>query len=121
MKLIKQMAIIFGICFVGQLLSSVLPFAFPGSVIGLILIAFLLMTNMIKEEQIKEVSDFFLGSMALFFVPAGIGIFEELGSLKGQLFLILGIVILSLIITFVGTCFTVLFVTKLLRRLKHHE
>ncbi|NCC13145.1 MAG: CidA/LrgA family protein, partial [Spirochaetia bacterium] len=33
MKYLTQLALIFGICLVGDLVSSLLPFSFPGSVI----------------------------------------------------------------------------------------
>lgn len=46
----------------------------PGSVIGMILLFIALCLKIVKPEQIRSVVKFLSGNMALFFVPAGVGI-----------------------------------------------
>lgn len=121
MNIFKQLVIILGICLVGESIVVLLPFSFPSSVVSLVLIAVLLSKKILKEDHIKETADFLLAFMAMFFVPAGIGAFEELDVLKGELPLILAIICISLVVTFLGTCFTAIAVRKLQRRMKKHE
>ena len=46
----------------------------PGSVIGMLLLFTALCLKLVKPEQIKPVVKFLCDNMALFFVPAGVGI-----------------------------------------------
>ncbi len=46
----------------------------PGSVIGMILLFAALCLKIVKPERIKPVVKFLCDNMALFFVPAGVGI-----------------------------------------------
>ncbi len=46
----------------------------PGSVLGMILLFAALCLKIVKPEQIRPVVKFLSGNMALFFVPAGVGI-----------------------------------------------
>lgn len=102
-KILLQISMILVICLVAEALVSVLPFAFPSSVAAILILALLLVTKIIKEEQIKETADFMLSCMALVFVPLTVGVIEDLELLKGQVAGFLIVVFLSLIITFLGT------------------
>lgn len=116
MKYIKQLIIISGICLVGEVIVILLPFAFPSSVISLILVAGLLVSGLMKEQHIKESADFLMGIMAMFFLPLNIGIFEELEAMQGQLVLIVIIALFSLIITFLCATGTALLMKRIVRR-----
>lgn len=59
---------------VGEVLSNFLGLPIPGNVIGMALLLIALMIGWIKEETIQEASDLLLSHMALFFVPAGVGV-----------------------------------------------
>ncbi len=54
----------------------------PGSVIGMILLFAALCLKIVKPEWIKPVAKFLCDNMALFFVPAGVGIFNALDILS---------------------------------------
>ena len=73
-KLLVQIGIVFGICLVGEGISRVLPFAFPASVISMILLFLLLLSGALKVEHIHEKGDFLLRNMAFFFIPSGVGL-----------------------------------------------
>ena len=91
MKIIYQIGIIFSICWVSQIVEALLPFAFPASVIGMVLLFVLLAFRVLKVEHIREKSDFLLANMAFFFVPAGVSIinyFEVLQSTVWKLLII---------------------------------
>lgn len=115
-KILFQLFVILLICLAAEAAVSILPFSFPGSVAAILIFAALLMSKIIKEEQIKETADFMMANMALVFVPLNVGALEELGVLKGRLFSFFLVVVLSLVITFLGTYGTVRIVQRLTGR-----
>ena len=113
MDLIKQLAIISGICLAGEVISGVLPFTFPGSVISMLMVLILLILKVLKEESINKVSDFLLQNMSLFFIPAATAIIKEIEVLKTDILILIFISIISTVITFLATYYTVCFVAKI--------
>ncbi len=77
MMIFKQLSIIFSIYLLGEAVAIVLPFSFPGSIIGMLLLFIALLLKWIKIGDIKQVSDFFLKHMALFFIPAGVSVMSS--------------------------------------------
>lgn len=86
LKIITQVGIIFGVCWAAQIVEQALPFAFPASVIGMILMFLLLAFRVLKVDHIREKSDFLLGNMAFFFIPAGVSIINYFDVLKDWVF-----------------------------------
>ena len=82
MKILKQFGVIFGVCWVSLVIEHYLPFSFPASVIGMILLLLCLLTGFLKIEHVQEKADFLLGNMAFFFVPAGVSIINYFDILK---------------------------------------
>ena len=60
MKFLQQMSVIFAIYLISVLVSNLLPVAFPGSVIGMILLFLLLLSGILKPRQVDEAGDFLL-------------------------------------------------------------
>ena len=118
MKLIKQFGIIFAICWFSVILEKYIPFPIPATVIGLILLFLSLLTGLLKIEHIKEKSDFLLGNMAFFFVPAAVGIINYFDLLKSSLVPLLIITFASTVITFVATAYSIKLTLKLMNRRK---
>ncbi|WP_167957751.1 CidA/LrgA family protein [Anaerosporobacter faecicola] len=116
MKIIKQLCLIFGMCLVGVAISSVLPFTFPSSLISMLLLLLLLITKCIKPASIKETSEFLLSSMAFFFVPSGVAIIEQYSFLKGKIAVLILICIVTTILTFLTTTFTVTMIIKYMNK-----
>lgn len=85
MKFLKETAIIFGITMIGEFLNYLLPLPVPAGVYGLFLLLGLLLTGLVKEEDVSAVSDFFLDIMPLMFIPAGVSLLNSVGELKGFL------------------------------------
>ncbi len=87
MKIFNQMGIILGIWACGEFVSSLLSsiMKIPGTILGMIILFLLLQFKIIKEETIKEVADFLLGNMAIFFVPAGVSLINSLGLISDNL------------------------------------
>ena len=116
MKIINQIGIIFAICWVSQIIERLLPFSFPASVIGMLLLFLLLLTKTLRVEHIREKSDFLLSNMAFFFIPAGVSIINYCDILKSNLWQILTICVLTTFITFGVTALAIRLTMKWMRR-----
>lgn len=109
MNILKQFSIIFIYCLLGELVVSFLPFAFPSSVVSLLLFFLSFVVGILKPAQVETVSNYLLQVMAIFFIPAGVGIIEKYDLLKNDLVPILIITLVTSILTFVTSAYTVLF------------
>ena len=107
MKIIYQIAIIFSICWVSQVVEAFLPFAFPASVIGMILLFLLLASGVVRIEHIREKSDFLLSNMAFFFIPAGVSVINYFDVLKSSVGPLVLICLLTTVITFAATAYSI--------------
>lgn len=103
MNICMQIAILFFICLLGQGVSQILPFPFPGNIIAMIILFILLITKVMKPEMIQDFTGFLLANMAFFFVPAGVSILESYPIMKEHILSIFLICLLSTIITFFVT------------------
>ena len=116
MKIIYQIGIIFTLCWASEIIEGLLPFSFPASVIGMILLFILLAFRVLKVEHIREKSDFLLFNMAFFFIPAGVSIINYFDVLKGNVGKLLLICFLTTILTFATTAWTIRGVLRLQNR-----
>ncbi len=110
MKIITQLSVLFGIYALGQFVSMLLPFPFPGTVLGMVFLLLFLFAGLVKERHIQETGDFLLRNMAVFFVPSGVTILEHLDLLSGNLLPIVFICFVTTVITFAATGLSVKFV-----------
>ena len=122
MKIIKPIGIVMGLCWISLVIEKLLPFAFPASVIGMILLLICLFTGILKLEHIREKSDFLLSNMAFFFIPAGVSMINYLDILMENLVPILVISIVSTFVTFIAAALSIRLTLKLMNgRKQHHE
>jgi holin-like protein len=63
---------LFQLC--GEFVSRILDLPIPGSVLGMSLLLLGLMTNLVDIKWFEEAAEMLLANMALFFVPAGVGV-----------------------------------------------
>ena len=118
MKIICQIAIIFTICWISQIVEAILPFPFPASVIGMVLLLILLLVRALKVDHIREKSDFLLSNMAFFFLPAGVSIINYFDILASNLIPLLVICLVSTLLTFAVTAWAVRLTRYLMDRRK---
>lgn len=121
MKIIRQIGIIFTVCWFSVLVEKVLPFAFPASVIGMILLFICLLTGVLKIEHIQEKADFLLENMAFFFVPAGVSIINYFDVLESTWIQLVVICVISTVVTFAVTAWSVKLTVRLLGRLRERR
>lgn len=118
MKIVTQVGIIFSICWISQIIEKLLPFSFPASVIGMILLFILLCVNILKVDHIREKSDFLLENMAFFFIPAGVSIINYFDVLKNWVVQLIVICVVSTVVTFAVTAYSMKFVLYLMQKKK---
>lgn len=103
MDIILQIGAVFAVCLAGELISALLPFAFPASVIAMLLLLLLLAAKVVRPAQLGQVSGFFLDNMPFFFISSCVGILKYLDALLENL--------LSILLICIGTTPLVFFVT----------
>ena len=107
MNIMGELALIFGICLVGEGVADLLPVAFPASVISMVLLMVLLLTGVVKDRHIQTASHFLVANMAFFFLPSFVGLLEHIELLKSQLVPLLLIVVLTTPVVYLITGWTV--------------
>ena len=107
MNIMGELALIFGICLVGEGVAALLPVAFPASVISMVLLMVLLLTGVVKDRHIQTASHFLVANMAFFFLPSFVGLLEHIELLKRQLVPLLLIIVLTTPVVYLVTGWTV--------------
>ena len=120
MKLLCQVGVIFGVCWISQILESLLPIPFPASVIGMVLLFILLATGVLKLEHVREKADFLLANMAFFFLPAGVSMLNYFDVLKSTWVQLLVICLVTTVLVFGATALSIKFTLRLMERGKKH-
>ena len=115
MKIFNQIGILLGVWAAGEVVSQFIKniINIPGSILGMIILFLLLQFKIISEEKIKDVADFLLGNMGIFFIPAGVSLIQSLGLIKENAILLLSCIILINIAVMIGSGISVEFMTKL--------
>lgn len=107
MNIMGELALIFGICLVGEGVAALLPVVFPASVISMVLLMVLLLTGVVKDRHIQTASHFLVANMAFFFLPSFVGLLEHIELLKSQLVPLLLIIVLTTPVVYLITGWTV--------------
>lgn len=95
----KQLFYIFLFSFFGEIVAYALPFPVPGSVIGMLSLFAALHFKWIKMEKVEKVGSFLTDNMALFFVPAGVGLMTNFNIVKDIWWQLLLVVVISCVVT----------------------
>jgi holin-like protein len=118
MKYLGQLALIFALCLVGDLISYLLPFSMPGSVVSMLLVLGLLFTPFLKEEHLGESADFMLRNMTFFFIPPGVSIIKYMDIVNAIWWQLLLVNVVSVIVCFAASSWTVMLVIRLQKTFK---
>lgn len=118
MKLLKECLIILVIYFIGEFVSDTFNLSIPGNIIGMLLLLVLLLTKVVKVDQIETVSNFLLDHLAFFFLPAGVGLLTALGILRTEG---IQLVVIAIVSTIVVMSVTVLSVEGLIKKFNKNK
>ena len=90
----------------GELVGWLINGFIPGSVIGMIFLFAALFLNLLNPVHIKPVAKFLCDNMALFFVPAGVGIINALDILSAYWQAVLVACAVSTVVVIIVVAFT---------------
>lgn len=93
--IILHIIILYLISLAGTWIKDLFNLPVPGSVIGLLLLFILLMSNIIKVEWIEKGAQFFIRNLVFFFIPSTVGIIEHFDLFKGKGILLIVITLIS--------------------------
>ncbi|AIN64432.1 CidA/LrgA family protein [Providencia stuartii] len=109
---LRAFALLYLCLIVGNLLSTLLPFTVPGSIIGMLILFMLLALQIIPAHWAQPGCSILLKNMTLLFVPIGIGIMNYYGQLSQQLVPILVSCFISTLIVMVVVAFSSHYIHK---------
>lgn len=72
--MIYGLFIIFFFLALGNFVSDIIGGFIPGSVVGMLLLFVALLLKIVKADEIRGTANVFTQNMALFFLPAGVGV-----------------------------------------------
>ena len=103
LKLFKQFTIIIFLSFLGEVLHTLIPFPIPASIYGIMLLFFLLERNVLRIDDVREVSDFLIFIMPLLFIPSAVGLIDVLDELRASLtayvIIIISVTLIVMVVT----------------------
>lgn len=99
MKLLREVLIIFGMYYAGEIISNVCRLPLPGSLCGMLLLLACLSLHLISLQHISAVSGFLLGHLPFFFLPAGVGLLAYLPLISDIWLLLLILCVCTTILT----------------------
>jgi holin-like protein len=98
MKYIRQLAVIFSVTCVAEILKYFIPLPIPASIYGLVLMFCLLATGIIKLPQVKETANFLIEIMPLMFIPATVGLMDSWATLRPILLPVIVIMTVTMVL-----------------------
>ena len=103
LRIIGQIVVLYLLSEFGKWLMAILHIKFPGSIIGLIILFILLISRVIPESWIANGAELLLAYMTLFFIPVTVGIVKYPELISGQGIIIIGIILVSTIISIIAS------------------
>lgn len=88
---------------VGNLISTLIGGYVSGNIIGMVLLFLLLTLRLVKVETVRPAAKFLLGTMALFFIPYGVGLMESYRVILDNLWAIVIAAALSTVVVLLVT------------------
>lgn len=115
---ILQIGLIIVLSEAGNILSTQLHLPLPGNIIGMLLLFLLLVSGLLPLRVIEKGANLILKYMALFFIPAGVGLIGYWSNIQNHLLGFITVVVLSTLIVLIITGKTTDFTIGLQQRLK---
>jgi len=99
---LSAFAILYLCLIVGNLISTLLPFAIPGSIVGMLILFALLALQIIPAHWAQPGCSILLKNMTILFVPIGVGIMNYYDLLSQQLIpIVISCIVSTLIVMIV--------------------
>ena len=117
--MIKGLFYILLFYYAGKLLSTFTGHFIPGSVIGMILLFLALFFKILNPENVRETATIIVKNMALFFVPAAVGLMVYGEVFAKSIYVIIAAIGVSTILTIITVAFTQEYFEK--RRIRKND
>ena len=114
----RQLAIIIGCLAVGEFITWLTGISVPSSIIGMLLLTFLLKVKVIKLEWVETISNFLVKNMVFFFVPPGVALMLYFDIIGKEIVSIVLATTLSTMLVLVVTGWTHIMTRKIIKRIK---
>jgi len=123
--MIRALALLLVCQLAGEVLARVLGLAVPGPVIGLALLALLAVvharvvgaeTSAIETTDLGVTASALIGSLGLLFVPAGVGIVQQLPLIGAYALPIFAALLVSTVLTLLVTVYVFIFIKRAMTR-----
>ena len=114
----RQLAIIIGCLAVGEFIVWLTGITIPSSILGMLLLTFLLKVKVIKLEWVETISNFLVKNMGFFFVPPGVALMLYFDIIKAEIGPIVIATATSTIIVLVVTGWTHIVTRKIIKTIK---
>lgn len=114
----RQLAIIIGCLAVGEFITWLTGISVPSSIIGMLLLTFLLKVKVIKLEWVETISNFLVKNMGFFFVPPGVALMLYFDIIGKEIVPIVLATTLSTMLVLVVTGWTHIMTKKIIKRIK---
>ena len=114
----RQLAIIIGCLAVGEFITWLTGISVPSSIIGMLLLTFLLKVKVIKLEWVQTISNFLVKNMGFFFVPPGVALMLYFDIIGKEIVPIVLATTLSTMLVLVVTGWTHIMTRKIIKRIK---
>lgn len=112
MKYLRELAIIFSFCILGELVKLFFNLSIPSNVIGMLLLLTALCTGIVKIHMIEKVSNLLLEHLPFLFIPAGVGLITCFETIRKNLLSFGVIIIISTIVVILVTGLTIEFLMR---------
>lgn len=99
----------------GEALVRAIDSPLPGPVIGLALLFVWLFAKLPLPQETNETSDAILKHLSLLFIPAGVGVVQQLPLLGSEGWKLLLIILVSIVLSLAATAVTFAALAKLMR------
>ncbi|KIP61718.1 hypothetical protein ST45_06700 [Prevotella pectinovora] len=114
----RQLAIIIGCLAVGEFITWLTGISVPSSIIGMLLLTFLLKVKVIKLEWVETISNFLVKNMGFFFVPPGVALMLYFDIIGKEIVPIVLATTFSTMLVLVVTGWTHIMTRKIIKRIK---
>lgn len=118
MKILSQLGVLFSFGLAGEVLARLTGLGIPASVWGLLLLLAALRLELIRVKSVSLVGGFLGANMAFFFIPSSTSILDVFETIHPVLFRLILVCVVSTVLTFLATYYTVRYVKKFAQREK---
>lgn len=118
-KLLSGFMLLLVIQAVATMIVGTLGLTFPAPLLGMLLLTFLLVTQIIKVEQVKDACTLLLEKMSILFVPGAVGAIRYMEHISKEFFPLIATIFVSAAIVLVVTGVFLQFILRLKGGQKH--